>query len=193
MDGPPVTDPIAALSGPAWEVAPLLLGWRLETAWEGQVTAVLITEVEAYDESDPASHSYRGPTPRNASMFGPPGRLYVYRSYGIHWCVNVVTGPPGHGAAVLLRAGLPVEGMEVMRKRRGRHDHLCDGPGKLAQALGITGDHDGVPIDGGRGVRLQAQPAEVERVAARPRIGISRATELPWRFTAVLKRPSDAV
>ncbi|MGA7273148.1 MAG: DNA-3-methyladenine glycosylase, partial [Acidimicrobiia bacterium] len=119
------------LSRPSWEVAPLLLGWHFETRIDGIPTAIALTEVEAYDQTDPASHSYGGETRRTRPMFGPPGYLYVYRSYGIHWCANIVTGPSGHGAAVLLRGGRAVTGQVTMARRRGRADHLADGPGKL--------------------------------------------------------------
>ena len=169
------------LAAPSWEVAPRLIGWRFETRIEGVVTAVVLTEVEAYDETDPASHSFRGPTPRTSAMFGPPGHLYVYRSYGIHWCVNIVTGPEGHGAAVLLRAGKPVEGAETMARRRGRNTNLCDGPGKLTQALGITHAHNGLKLGNETPVRL-APTGEAPTVIATPRIGITKAVEKPWRF-----------
>lgn len=172
------------LTRPSWEVAPALLGWRLETRFGGVVTAVSLTEVEAYDQTDPASHSHRGRTPRTAAMFAAPGHLYVYRSYGIHWCMNVVTGPAGHGAAVLLRAGLPVGGADVMARRRGRNDHLADGPGKLTQALGIDGSHDGLYLLASEDVRLI--PTEGSPVViARPRVGITKAAEIPWRFVVV--------
>jgi DNA-3-methyladenine glycosylase len=171
------------LTAPSWEVAPRLIGWRLETRIGGEITAVILTEVEAYDQTDPASHSYRGPTRRTAAMFGPPGHLYVYRSYGIHWCMNVVTGPEGHGAAVLLRAGRPVEGEEVMVRRRGRATQLCDGPGKLTQALGITDAHDQLELRQDGVVRL-TPTGESPTVIATPRIGITKATEKPWRFVA---------
>lgn len=171
------------LAGHSWEVAPKLLGWRLTTRWGGVTTAVALTEVEAYDQSDPASHSFRGPTPRTEPMFGPPGHLYVYRSYGLHWCANVVTGPPGHGAAVLLRAGRPVEGEAEMALRRGRSNHLTDGPGKLAQALGITGCHTGLQIRTDGQVSLEPADHPVRAIAT-PRVGISKAREVPWRFVA---------
>lgn len=170
------------LSRPSWEVAPRLLGWRLETRFEGATTAVVLTEVEAYDQADPASHSFRGLTARTKAMFGLPGRLYVYRSYGMHWCVNVVTGPEGYGAAVLLRGGTPVAGRDTMARRRGRSDRLADGPGKLTQALGISGDHDGLVIDDGP-VSLRPGPV-APLVVATPRIGITQAVETPWRFVA---------
>lgn len=177
-------DQYAFLAGPSWEVAPRLLGWVLETRFDGVVTSLELTEVEAYDQTDAASHSFRGETVRTAAMFGPPGHLYVYRSYGIHWCVNVVTGPPGHGAAVLLRAGRPQVGIEKMIERRGRSDHLADGPGKLAQALGLTDADYGRDLTAGDAVRLR--PGRRPRASlAGPRVGITRATEAPWRFTAV--------
>ncbi len=173
---------LSDLAGPADVVAPLLLGGRLETR-RGALTAVRITEVEAYRFDDPASHSYRGETPRNRTMFGPPGRLYVYRSYGMHWCANIVTGAEGEGSAVLIRAGMPLEGAEVMAARRGRDDHLADGPGKLCEALGITGVDDGADLFAGGDLRLApdgAPPAHVRR----RRVGISRAVDVEWRFVA---------
>lgn len=171
------------LAAPSWEVAPLLVGWRFETRFQGVVTAVVLTEVEAYDQTDAASHSFRGPTVRTAAMFGAPGHLYVYRSYGIHWCVNIVTGPPGHGAAVLLRAGRAVAGEEEMARRRGRRTNLCDGPGKLTQALGITDRHDQLKLEHDGEIRL-LPTGEKPTVIATPRIGITKATERPWRFVA---------
>lgn len=171
------------LAGDPVEVAPQLLGCLLTTRFEGEVTSVRLTEVEAYREDDPASHSYRGRTPRTETMFGRAGLLYVYRSYGIHWCANVVCGAPGSGAAVLLRAGEPQEGRTVMERRRGRADHLSDGPGKLCSALGITGDHDGTDVLAGGPIQLEPGPAPAE-VIATPRIGISKAVDRPWRFVA---------
>jgi DNA-3-methyladenine glycosylase len=177
-------DPLrAALGGGVAGVAPLLLGRRLRSEIDGTATEVILTEVEAYGGGDdPASHAYRGRRRRNAAMFGRPGTLYVYRSYGVHWCANVVTGPEGEGSAVLLRGGLPVVGAEVMAARRGRPDHLADGPGKLAAALGIGGEHDGLDLLGEGPLRLLPGPAESGEVRATPRIGISRAVERPWRF-----------
>ena len=135
--------------GPVNEVARRLLGATIWTEF-GDRTSVRITEVEAYGGiDDAASHAYRGRMPRNGSMFGPAGTLYVYRSYGIHWCVNIVTGRVGKGQAVLVRAGEIIVGEDVIRSRRGRGDHLTDGPGKLTQALGITGDHDGADLNDG--------------------------------------------
>ncbi len=170
------------LSGAVHRVARRLLGQVLVTEF-GERTAVVINEVEAYGGADdPASHAYRGPTDRNASMFGPVGTLYVYLSYGIHWCANIVTGSAGEGQAVLIRGGRVVEGLETVVRRRGRSDHLADGPGKLTQALGIMGDHDGTSVFGGP-VRLQAGPVSDPTPAqATPRIGISREVDRPWRF-----------
>ena len=141
-----------------------------------------IVETEAYDGEDPASHSYSGPTDRNFAMFGPPAHAYVYRSYGIHWCLNFVCREEGHGAGVLIRALEPVTGVETMVERRGTRDHwlLCSGPGKLCQALGVTRDLNGhslaaPPFD------LAPAPAGIEVVSG-PRIGISKAVDVPWRF-----------
>ncbi|MDP9044006.1 MAG: DNA-3-methyladenine glycosylase [Pseudomonadota bacterium] len=141
-----------------------------------------IVETEAYDADDPASHSHRGPTARNATMFGPPGHAYVYRSHGLHWCFNVVCREAGHGAGVLIRALEPTDGLDVMRARRGVEDErlLCSGPGRLGQALGITRAHDGLPLDR---PPFDVRPALVApEVSVGPRIGISKALDLPWRF-----------
>ncbi len=152
---------------------------------DGRRLAVRLVEVEAYAPDDPASHSYRGPTERNRTMFGPPGRLYVYFTYGMHHCLNVVTGPAGVGAAVLLRAGEPLEGLEAMAERRGTRDPrlLCSGPGRLAQAFGLTREHDGADLVRGPDVRLlEGEPVLDERVVATTRVGINHGTERPWRF-----------
>lgn len=141
-----------------------------------------IVETEAYDMADPASHSHPGPTERNRSMFGPPGHAYVYRSYGVHWCLNFVCREAGHGAGVLIRALEPTHGLERMRARRGLADArlLCAGPGRLGQALGITRALDGLTLDQPPFEVLAAPQAWP--VVAGPRIGISRAVERPWRF-----------
>ena len=172
------------------EVAPELIGITLLVNGIGGP----IVEAEAYESAvDPSAHGYRGQTPRTASMFGPPGHAYVYRSYGIHWCLNLVCEDEGIAAAVLIRALEPEHGIEVMRQRRGLADLrlLCAGPGRLCQALGVTCEHDGLPLD--------EQPFELlaagspREVLTAPRIGISVATELPWRYGAAgskyLSRP----
>ncbi len=171
------------------EVAPELIGATLAFgACSGR-----IVEVEAYHHTDPAAHSYRGRTERNAAMFGPPGRAYVYRSYGIHWCVNFVCEPPGQASAVLIRALEPVEGIAAMRRRRGVADErlLCSGPGRLCEALGITGAHDGLALDRPP-FAVFARETDPEVVAG-VRIGITRAADLPWRYglkdSRVLSRP----
>ena len=167
------------------EVAPELIGVTLLVNGVGGP----IVEVEAYESAvDPSAHGFRGRTPRNASMFGPPGHAYVYRSYGIHWCLNLVCEEEGSAAAVLIRALEPAHGVEVMERRRGLVDPrlLCAGPGRLCQALGVTRDHDGLPLDEPPFELLPADSARV--VVAAPRIGISVATDLPWRYGAAGSR-----
>jgi DNA-3-methyladenine glycosylase len=141
-----------------------------------------IVETEAYDGEDPASHSYSGPTERNVAMFGPPAHAYVYRSYGIHWCLNFVCREEGHGAGVLIRAVEPLAGLETMQERRGTTDAwlLCSGPGKLCQAMGVTRALNGRSLAQAP-FELQAAPSGIEVVAG-PRIGISKAVDVPWRF-----------
>lgn len=142
----------------------------------------IIVEVEAYHHTEPAAHSYNGPTPRNQIMFGPPGFAYVYRSYGIHWCVNFVCEEEGSAAAVLIRALEPTHGLAAMRRRRHAVDvhALCSGPGKLTEALGITIAHNTLPLDRPP-IALHARTEAVE-VAMGIRIGITKAVELPWRY-----------
>ena len=169
------------LDGQVEQVAPTLLGGLLR---HGAVT-VRLTEVEAYDgPHDPASHAYRGRTARTEVMFGPPGRLYVDFSYGMHWAANVVCGPDGTASGVLLRAGEVVEGLEEARTRRGRSSDrdLARGPGRLCQALGITAEHKGTSVLGGGPVTLELHPQPAEAVSAGPRVGVSAAAERPWRF-----------
>ncbi|MFP5451503.1 MAG: DNA-3-methyladenine glycosylase [Thermoleophilia bacterium] len=141
-----------------------------------------IVETEAYREDDPASHSSRGPRGRAAVMFGPPGRLYVYRSYGMHWCVNLVCEPEGRGAAVLIRALEPTRGLDAMRARRGDGRPLAAGPGRLTQALAIDGTHNGRSAVGPDAVVALAGRGETPPLVSGPRIGISVAREVPWRF-----------
>jgi DNA-3-methyladenine glycosylase len=160
------------------EVAPELIGATLLVDGVGGP----IVEVEAYDQDDPASHGFGGLTARTASMFGPPGHAYVYRSYGIHWCLNLVCAPEGRAEAALVRALEPTHGLAAMRARRGldAERSLCSGPGKLCQALGITRDQDGLPLDAPP-FELLARETEPE-LAVGERIGITRAVEEPWRF-----------
>jgi DNA-3-methyladenine glycosylase len=160
------------------EVAPELIGATLLVDGVGGT----IVEVEAYDHEDPASHAFRGRTARNASMFGPPGRAYVYRSYGVHWCLNLVCEEAGTAAAVLVRALEPTDGLDRMHEHR-RTDNarlLCAGPGRVCEALAVTGEHDGLPLDRAP-FELRARTHPVE-VAAAPRVGITRAADLPWRY-----------
>jgi DNA-3-methyladenine glycosylase len=160
------------------EVAPDLIGATLLVNGVGGI----IVEVEAYHHSEPAAHSFRGPTPRNMVMFGPPGFSYVYRSYGIHWCVNFVCEKEGSASAVLIRALQPTHGIPAMRRRRGLHDErsLCSGPGKLCQALAITIAQSELPLDRPP-IALHARTGEVDIVTGL-RIGITKAVELPWRY-----------
>jgi DNA-3-methyladenine glycosylase len=160
------------------EVAPDLIGTTLLVNGVGGI----IVEVEAYDHTDPAAHSYRGPTPRNQVMFGPPGFTYVYRSYGIHWCVNFVCEKAGSASAVLIRALEPTHGIAAMRRRRGLEDErsLCSGPGKLCEALGITIKQSELPLDAAP-FALYARPKKPDIVAG-VRIGITKAVDLPWRY-----------
>ena len=156
------------------DVAPELVGATLLVDGVGG----RIVEVEAYDREDPAAHSYGGPTARNASMFGPPGHAYVYRSYGVHWCLNFVCDA---ASAVLVRALEPTIGLELMAARRGTHEPrlLAAGPGRLTQALGVTGEHDGLPLDR---PPFELYAAEDVEIAVGPRIGITKAAEVPWRY-----------
>jgi DNA-3-methyladenine glycosylase len=167
----------------AHEVAPDLLGQVLvRTFPDGSRASVRIVEVEAYGPDDPASHAFRGETPRNAVMFGPPGHLYVYFTYGMHHCMNVVTGGSGEGSAVLLRAAEPLEGEEEMVVRRGREGalDLCSGPGRLAQALAVDRRDDGIDLVAGDRLWLEAAP-RVEPVAVGNRVGVHE-TSRHWRY-----------
>jgi DNA-3-methyladenine glycosylase len=166
-------------------VARELLGSLLIRQLPEVTLAGRIVECEAYQEDDPASHSYRGITNRTEVMFGKPGRLYVYFTYGMHHCMNVVTGAPGEGSAVLLRAVEPVEGVDWMRARRGVADprSLCRGPGRLTQAYGIDLTQNGIDlIASGELLIVKGAPIADDRVGVGPRVGISVATQQPWRF-----------
>jgi DNA-3-methyladenine glycosylase len=164
--------------GESQDIAAMLIGAVLLVDGVGG----RIVETEAYDRADPASHSFSGPTPRNEVMFGPPGRAYVYRSYGIHWCLNFVCREEGHGAGVLIRAVEPLQGLDRMRARRGLDDPrlLCSGPGRVGQALGITHELNGLRLDHAPFEVLRATAAVT--VMAGPRIGISKGVEVHWRF-----------
>ena len=185
-----MAQPFDWLAGRASEVGPRLLGASLVCGGR----AGTIVEVEAYEgPSDPASHAFRGPTPRTEVMFGPAGRLYVYRSYGIHWCANVVCGGDGHGSALLIRALEPTKGISEMwadRPKARREVDLASGPGKLCAALGINAAHCGADLlDPASVVRLVEGPViDAADVVTGPRVGISKATDRPWRF-AVRHQP----
>ena len=185
--GPPSSDPLDRdfFARPAQEVAPDLLGTRLVSTAAGRRAEGVIVEVEAYlGRSDPASHAAtrNGRTRRNASMFGSPGRAYVYLSYGIHWCLNVVTGQDGHPCAVLIRAIDPIVGLDVMADRRGRSRDLGSGPGRVGQALGVTAVLDGHDLSTEPLRLLAGWPVPPSSVGVSPRIGVSRAREWPLRY-----------
>jgi DNA-3-methyladenine glycosylase len=169
-------------------VARDLLGKTLWRRADAGPAAGIIVETEAYDgANDPASHAWRGQTQRNAVMFGPPGYAYVYFTYGMHYCLNAVTGPVGQASAVLLRAIQPVVGLELMRERRGTRipdRDLARGPGRLCQALGITTADNGADLAGDALWISETAPAPALLIATTPRIGITRAAERPWRFVA---------
>ena len=173
------TELSAFLEGDVREVARGLVGWTFLVHGVGGV----IVETEAYRFDDPASHAFGGRTPRNATMFGPSGHLYVYRSYGIHWCANVVCGAEGVASAVLLRALRPTHGVDDMRTRRGVDDArlLAAGPGRLTQALGLSGENDGDDL--GVPPYELTMPPQPPEVVASTRVGITRAIEQPWRYT----------
>jgi DNA-3-methyladenine glycosylase len=160
------------------QVAPDLIGATLLVDGVGGI----ITEVEAYHHTEPAAHSFIGPTPRNRVMFGPPGFLYVYRSYGIHWCMNFVCEKEGSASAVLIRALEPTHGIPAMRRRRGLHDErtLCSGPGKLCEAMAVSDKHNTLPLDAPP-IAIYARTRKPEIVSG-IRIGITKAAELPWRY-----------
>ncbi len=179
-----MADAFDFLRGPVADVAPQLLGCVLERELDGQLLRGRIVEVEAYDQTDAASHSYRGKTERTAVMFGPAGHLYVYFTYGMHYCCNIVVGEDGYGAAVLLRALEPLDGLDVMRERRGgRPDaELTNGPAKLCQAFGIDRGLSGHDLHQPPLRLLPGEPVAMGDVLATPRIGISQAKDVPWRF-----------
>lgn len=173
------------LSRPSEVVAPALLGWRLTSVSEKGTVSIRLTEVEAYaGEADPASHAFRGPTPRNTVMFGASGHLYVYLSYGMHWCANVVVGADGVAAAVLLRAGHVVAGVEVARARRGSRVEdrsLARGPACLTRALAVGPEHNGASLITGGALSLTYDEPP-SAVSSGSRVGVSRAADVPWRF-----------
>lgn len=163
-----------------------LIGWRLYVIEEdGSKTGGVISETEAYGQDDAASHSYRGLTPRTKFMFGPAGKLYVYFTYGMHWCMNIVTGEPGRGEAVLIRALEPDKGLETIKNRRTdvSERNLTNGPAKLCQALNINGDDNGADINGSRFSLEPPTKSDKRETIATKRIGISKDTHRLWRFT----------
>ncbi|EYT80363.1 DNA-3-methyladenine glycosylase [Streptomyces sp. NPDC018057] len=175
------------LAHPAEEVAPKLLGSVLTCKTPEGTVSIAITETEAYSgAADPASHAYRGRTPRNAVMFGPAGHLYVYRSHGLHWCANVVTGTDGTASAVLIRAGRVIEGEDLARQRRGEKvegARLARGPGNFCQALGIRAEHNGADLLTGTSVVLaKGEPVPAALIKVGPRVGVSKAHDWQHRF-----------
>jgi DNA-3-methyladenine glycosylase len=178
---------VVDLAHPAEEVAPKLLGAILTHETPDGTVSITITETEAYSGSaDPASHAYRGRTPRNAVMFGPAGHLYVYRSHGLHWCANVVTGADGIATAVLIRAGRVIAGEDLARERRGgkvESPRLARGPGNFCQALGITAEHNGTDLLTGASVALsEGEPVPAALIRVGPRVGVSKAHDWQHRF-----------
>ncbi len=171
---------------PSLEVASGLIGRLLvRTLADGTRLVARIVETESYTEEDPASHSYRGRTPRNEVMFGPPGRMYVYFTYGMHFCANVVTGREGEGSAVLLRAAEPIAGLDEMARRRGVSDPflLCAGPARLTKALGIGREENGEDLVRGTGLRiLEGSPVTRSLIGRSARVGVSSGAERLWRF-----------
>jgi DNA-3-methyladenine glycosylase len=179
-----MNDSLAFLNGSAETVAPRLLGCILERTIDGETVQVRIVETEAYDESDAASHSFRGKTPRTEIMFGPAGYLYVYFTYGMHYCCNVVTSPAGHGAAVLLRAGEPLSESAALARRRPHQSgvQLTNGPAKLCQALGIDRAMNGHDLSTAPLCLISQPPLPDEAIVQTVRIGIRHAVDVPWRF-----------
>jgi len=171
------------LDAPSYEAAPRLLGCELERELDGRMVRVRIVETEAYDQTDVASHSYRGETERTRVMFGEYGHVYVYFTYGMHYCANIVTGPKGYGAGVLIRAVEPIEGNEVIEERRGKAGvEVTNGPAKLCQALGIDKRLNGHDLRTGELRLIPQQPLPQANIVQTTRVGISRGQDVPWRF-----------
>ena len=190
--------PVRFFYRPAAEVARDLLGAVVVSRGDGVVTSGRIVETEAYlGYEDPASHAWRGRrNAQNAGIYSKPGCWYVYRSYGMHWCANLVCGPVGLGAAVLIRALEPLEGLDTMFTRRGRKAHeihrLCDGPGKLCQALGVTRDLDGVQMQSSKARVISARAVPEYAIEVTPRVGITKAADWPLRFVSREGEPQGA-
>lgn len=175
---------LSFLSANSLQVAEQLIGWRLYKREGSELIGGTIVETEAYDQSDAASHSYRGVTPRTKVMFGPAGYIYVYFTYGMHYCMNIVTDHAGVGSAVLIRALEPDSGVDIIQARRGnRHDNLTNGPAKLCLALGVGREDNGKKLNNSEFLLLP--PTRAKRmVLATPRIGITKDTHRLWRFVA---------
>jgi DNA-3-methyladenine glycosylase len=189
-----MSDPFAFLEGDSVEAASRLLGCILEFEHDGHVISGKIVETEAYHQTDAASHSYKGSTPRTEVMFGPASHAYVYFTYGMHYCMNVVTGPVGEGSAVLIRALEPLEGMDIMAGRRGTGpSQLTNGPAKLCQAFGIGKQFNGHDLHKSPLKLLVRPPLSRENITRTTRIGITRDAHRPWRFyirgNAFISRP----